>query len=135
MEHNKNQVRRKHLRPCCQLSPPTKYFTRWHMSSLVYCCTMTQLPQLSHPPTLLTTAIYTQQILTKKKGIKCVFVFFEGENRTEYENRRKLCSSFQNNTSTLKRALSIFPELVCKRQQPVFPLVSSRIRKKVRISV
>lgn len=83
MEHDKNQVRRKHLRPCCHLSPPDKYFTRWHRSSLVYCCIMTQLQQLYHPPTLLTTAVYTQENLKgKKKGRKCAFVFFKGENRT-----------------------------------------------------
>lgn len=114
MEHDKNHAGRKHLKPCCHLSPPTTYFTRWHMFSLVLCCTMTQLQQLSCPPTLLTTVAYTQQTL--KKGIKCVFISFEGENRTEYENRRKHHSSFENNISALKRGRT---GLVCKGQYQV----------------
>jgi len=47
---------------------------------------MTQLQQLFYPPTLLTTVTYTQETL--KKGIKCVFISFDGKHGTEYETRR-----------------------------------------------
>lgn len=135
MKRNKNQVRRKHLRPRFHLRSPTKYFTRWHRSSPAYCCTMTQLQQLSHPPALPTTAVYTQQILKGKKKAENV-CFYSSRGKTELNMERE-----GNNAShlkiicALKWALSFCPELICRGQQQVFSLVSSRIRKEVRISV
>lgn len=64
----------------------------------------------------------------------CAYILQRGKTELNKEREGNDVAHFKI-ICALKWALSFCPELMCKGQQQVFPLVSSRIRKEVRITV